>query len=310
MQSPHKIALIVMFFCPLFFSTNIVFGRMGLESGIQPFTLAMLRWAITSFVLFILFYKSFQNIMMVLKQHKQSLFIAAFLGMWICGGIVYWGLLHTSATNGLLIYTTAPVMVILLEAIFKGRKCHLREILGILSAIFGIFFVIFKGKLAHLLAIAFNQGDILFLISTLSWALYTLSLKHTGLKTLPPQTQLGIIAGIGALLLLPVSLYEIAYIGDFPTTWLQWKVIGGLVLSSSLIAFLSYQYGIRHLGASMASIFMYLMPIYGSFLSVILLGEDILSYQIIGAFFVIMGVVIATFPLAIFYQWLQTPKIK
>lgn len=296
MKSQANLAIIVMIFCPLFFSTNIIFGKMGLAAGIEPFTLAMLRWLITSLILILCFWQNFALHLAILKNNFHFLILIAFLSMWICGGVVYYALQNTSATNGILIYTTSPVIVILIEAIFIGRKTKLREILGICLAVFGIGYVVFQGRLSNLLQLEFNSGDLFFVLTAFSWALYSILLKHTELKTLPQSVQLGSIGFVGALLLSPIALYEVQQTGQFPILLDQWIIIGLIVLFSSIIAFLSFQYGIRQLGASLASIFMYLMPIYGSFFSVLLLGETIKIFQISGAIFVIFGVIIASFP--------------
>ena len=52
----------------------------------------------------------------------RLILLLALLGMWICGGGVYLALGHTTATNGALIYTTSPVIIIVLEAIFFRRR--------------------------------------------------------------------------------------------------------------------------------------------------------------------------------------------
>ena len=72
--------------------------------------------------------------------------------------------------------------------------------------------------------------------------------------------------------------------------------IAGIVVFSSLLAFSGYQYGIARLGASTASVFMYLLPPYGVGLAVLVLGEPFETHHAIGIFTVLAGLVLATAP--------------
>ena len=57
--------------------------------------------------------------------------LLGFLGMWICGGIVYVALQYTTATHGTLIYTASPVIVVLLGALLARRALPLAQAIGV-----------------------------------------------------------------------------------------------------------------------------------------------------------------------------------
>ncbi len=58
----------------------------------------------------------------------------------------------------------------------------------------------------------------------------------------------------------------------FSTNLVFGRSVAGINVFASLLAFSGYQYGVRHLGAPMTGMFMYMLPVYGVGLSVIFLG--------------------------------------
>ena len=131
---------------PLLFSSNIIFGRAAVED-VEPFTLAFLRWFLTAIILMPFVYP-------ILKRHRGQLLnmtpqlaLMGFLGMWICGAMVYLALKYTTATNGTLIYSASPVLIILIEWMYRGRKVGPREAAGVSLALAGVVVIVAKASL-------------------------------------------------------------------------------------------------------------------------------------------------------------------
>lgn len=300
MPSRHAtlFAYIILFIAPAFFTTNVIFGRQLLS--VEPFTLAFIRWGLTSAILLLFCKNDWPEMIRVYKSNKSLSFFCGFLAFWICGGMVYFALHYTSATNGILIYTTPPILILAIEAIWRGRQISTREIVGISFALIGAAIIIANGKLDNLLSLQFNIGDLIFVVAAISWAIYSVLLKseqYSTLKTLPLLTLLSIC---GTIILAPFAAYESIYIGGLPNTQSEWLLIMGIVFLSSIGAFLTFQYGIKMLGASIAGIFMYLLAPWGLLFAWFFLGETLENYHINGTIFILSGIVIATLPLRLF----------
>ena len=280
---------------PLFFSSNIIFGRAAVEY-VEPFTLAFLRWFLTALILLPFVRTEIQNNRQSIVQLKWPLMVMGLLGMWICGALVYLALKYTTATNGTLIYTSSPVLIILIELLFKGRKVGWREGLGITLAFIGVVTIVAKGLFANLLNLQFNAGDIILVVTALSWAIYSVGLKSDRYKSFSTLGLFFLIAASGAVLLLPFAVVEMLYFKDFPTSSAAWGNIAGIVVISSLLAFSTFQFGVKTLGPSLAGIFLYLLPIYGVSLAILFLGEELANYHFWGVLLVLGGVVMATIP--------------
>lgn len=287
---------------PLFFSTNVVFGRAATD--IAPFLLAFIRWGVSGCILLLLCKNRWPQMWTLVKTQWPTLLLLGFLGMFICGGIVYLALKETTATNGTLIYTMPPVVIILIERFWRKRPLKWRETIGVAMAAIGVGIIVAKGSLSTLLNLDFNSGDLLFLAAALSWAVYSVVLKSRIFAELGTLPLFALVALFGAATLFPFAIWEIIKDEDMPTTLHHWSIISGIIVLSSLIAFSTFQHGVRILGPSVAGIFMYLLPAFGLTFAWFFLGEIIQNFHIVGTLAILSGVILATFPL----QLLRTKK--
>ena len=122
---------------PLFFSSNIIFGRVAADQ-VEPFTLAFIRWALTALILLPFVWRELVEKRQLLRGQFGLLLTLGMLGMWICGALVYLALDYSTATNGTLIYTSSPVLIILIEYLFRGRQLAWRESIGVIIALIGV----------------------------------------------------------------------------------------------------------------------------------------------------------------------------
>ncbi len=286
------LALAVM---PLFFSSNLIFGRAA--NSIDPFTLATLRWSISAVIMLIIIRPQWDIALKIAKHHWKLLFLCGFLAMWVCGGLVYLALSHTTATNGTLIYTTPPLIIIILERIFNNRRISWRELSGISIAILGVATIITKGNLLNLSAMEFNQGDLMFVIAAICWALYTMLSRANAFTQAPSRVIFALVATFGTITLIPFTVWELYHSANYPKTQVEWQMVAGLVAFSSLIPFSFYQFGIKVHGATTASVFLYLLPPFGIAMAWAILDEIPNMVTLLGCVFVLGGVIFATAPI-------------
>lgn len=280
----------VMLLTPLFFSSNLVFGRWTVPE-VAPATLAFLRWGAVALVLSPFALAAWRRV----RPPLGLVTLLAALGMGVCGAVVYLALGWTTATNATLIYTTSPIFVLLIERA-RGTPLSAVKAVGCTVAMVGITVILFRGEPARILALRFNVGDALILACAIAWAGYSVAFRDTRLAAVGAAGLFGLIAGAGAVLLAPFALGEWLAGAPIPTTGRAWTGIAGIVVFSSLLAFGGYQFGLRRFGAQVTSVFMYLLPIYGTGLAVLFLGERVEPFHAAGIALVLCGVVAATLP--------------
>ena len=293
MTSSRLRAYLILAVMPLLFASNLVIGRAAIET-VPPWTLAFMRWSLAALVLLPFAQSGVRQNAKAIAAEWRRFAVLGFLGMWICGGVVYVSLKLTTATHATLIYTTSPVIVVLLAAILARKPLPLSQLLGVLIAMTGVAVTVTQGNLAGLLHLDLNLGDLGIFICAASWAIYSLVLKRRAFEAIPTIASFFVIAAAGAAMLLPCMLYEMATVGGFPASQKAWISIAGLVIFSSILSYWSYQCSVRTVGPSVTAVFMYLLPVYGIALAVLFLGESFRLYHAVGLVLAIGGVVLAT----------------
>ena len=172
----------------------------------------------------------------------------------------------------------------------------MREALGIGLAFAGVVAIVVRGSLETLFSLSFNLGDLIFVVTAISWAIYSFVLRSERFQALPTFPLFALIAASGALILAPFALIEALAASKFPADAMIWANITGIVFLSSLIAFSFFNYGVRIVGSSTAGVFLYLLPVYGVTLAILLLGEELYAFHVWGIVLVLSGVVLATYP--------------
>jgi len=292
-MSEQSRAYIILVFMPLFFSSNLIIGRAALDL-VEPWTLSFWRWGLAAIILLPFAWTGLRQHSSAILSQWKMIALLGFLGMVICGGFVYVSLRHTTATNATLIYTTTSVFVLILEVLFRGQRVSFRQVGGIVLAFLGVAVIVLRGDLERLLNIQFNPGDLGILLAALSWAVYSVLLRRSSLQALPTRTLFASVAIAGAILLAPIMAFETVTVAPVPLEGAAWASMFGLAIFSSVLPFLSYQYGVKIVGPSITSIFLYLLPVYGVAMAVMFLGEEFHAYHAAGFVLVMVGVVMAT----------------
>lgn len=294
-SSPRSADWVIFLLVPVFFSSNLVFGR-GIIGDVAPFITAFIRWFGSTLIMLPVLYADRRRCMAFLRENTLLWLLLGFLGMGICGGGVYWSLTATTASNATLIYTTSSLFIILFQWLFQGRGISWRESAGMVIAFSGVAVIVLKGNLQALADFHFNPGDFGILGAAVAFAIYSLLLRKPSAAALPPISLFGMIAFSGALLLAPPAAYEFLMNGPMPDSPKDWLKIAGIILFASLAAFYCFQHAVRVFGPATAGVTLYMMPPVSILMAVLFLGEDFETYHMAGILLVTGGVILATAP--------------
>lgn len=292
-SQPRSLDWLIFALVPIFFSSNLIFGR-GVTGEIGPFITAFIRWAGSTLVMLPVLYVHRSTARKFIRQHAWLWLWLGFLSIVICGGLVYWGLILTTASNATLIYTTSPLFIILFEWQFSGRKISSRELLGMLLAFAGVVAIVLRGDIGALTHMAFNLGDLSMLVAAIAFAVYSILLRRPAARAVPPLPLFGLVALSGSLLMLPLATLEFFHGGLFPSSATAWSKMAGIILFASLAAFFCFQHTVRIFGPVTAGVTLYMMPPVSIVMAVVFLGESFEYYHAIGIILVLGGIVLAT----------------
>lgn len=290
---PRALDWLLFFLAPVFFSSNLIFGR-GVSGEIAPFTTALIRWAGAALIMSpIVIAHRRASVEFVRRRWGIWLWLGV-LGMGICGGFVYWALTLTTASNATLIYTTSSLFIILFQWLFQGKPIGRAQLAGMAIAFSGVAVIVFEGSLQKVQDFHFNVGDVGILVAAVAFALYSLTLRHPAAAALGPLPLFGLLAISGALVLVPPALYEMATGGLMPDSGHDWMMLAGIILFASLAAFYCFQHTVHVFGPAFAGITLYLMPPVSILMAVIFLGEQFHVHHAAGIILVTGGLVIAS----------------
>ncbi len=291
-RSPVWLAYAMLTLTALFWGGTTVAARAA-AGDIPPLTLTFWRWTI-AFVLFIPFgLRPFWRQRALYARHWKIMTLLSFLG--IVGFTVFYfmGLVYTTAINGSLLHGGLPVLIVLASLVILRTRVDRVQALGIAVALAGTVVIVVKGDIARLQELSFNPGDLLLLVSMASWALYTVCLRW-----LPDGVdQAGLffaLAGLSVPMLAPFYALDIANGRGFALSAGNISLILYTAVFSSVIGYILWNKGVATVGANMAGFSHYLIPVFGTVLSVLLLGETMETFHIAAIVLIFIGLYLCT----------------
>lgn len=275
----------------LFWAINIVLGRFAADE-IPPVAFAFLRWLGASLIILPFVWKDLVRQADVIRRHLPLLAALSATGIGGYNALAYAGLGYTEALNALLIQSTGPLLIALWCFLLWRDRLTVGQLAGILTSLTGVAVIVTRGDLSQIAALDFNPGDILILLALVLYGLYSALLRKR-----PPLNQLTFLATTvigGAILLAPCAAVEFAIGKRLEVSPASLAVLAYVALFPSLIAYMFFVRGVELIGANRAGPFFHLMPVFGSVIAILFLGEEPHLFHAAGFALVIGGVFVAT----------------
>ncbi|MGL5741448.1 MAG: DMT family transporter [Legionella sp.] len=258
--------------------------RIGLN-GYTPGALALLRFAVASVCICIIYYSLGIKKRVPWKDRLQLL-VAGMAGIGVYNICLNYGELSVSAGIASFVIGLMPVLTVILSLIFLQEKLNRGVWFGILISILGLV----------LLAVGENsepgmqQGILAILVSALMGAILTIIQKQF-VKMYHP---VAIIAWVmwGGTLLLSIFLHDLLQQvrgADVQTT----VAVVYMGIFPAAIAYLAWGYALKYLSASNASITLYALPIVSTLMGFLLLNEQPSALSLFGCGITLTGAFIA-----------------
>ncbi|WP_035981722.1 DMT family transporter [Bradyrhizobium sp. STM 3843] len=275
----------------LFWAGNIVLARY-VAGHVPPLTLSCIRWIGTFLMLWPFARPHVKRDWPVLRAHWPLLLVFALTGFALNNALSYWAMQYTQALNGLLIQSSTPLFVALWSLLLFGVRLTPAQFAGIALSLSGVLVILLRGDLAALANIQFNRGDLMFAAALFIFGLYSALMSRR-----PTMHQLSLISfctAAGAVLLLPLAAWEYASGAVLKPDLLSLSTLAYVVVFASTLAYLFFNRGISLIGPNRAAPFLHLVPVFGSVLAILLLGEQPQLFHLVGYALVLTGVITAS----------------
>jgi drug/metabolite transporter (DMT)-like permease len=284
----HVSPYLLLTLTPLFWSVNWIIGR-GLHQDIPPMAMTFFRWLFAVLILAPFALPLVRRDWPVLVRHWKTMLGLGAVGIGTHNALAYLGLNYTTATNGVILNSFIPVMIVAIAWIFLRERLTPLQMIGMAVSLGGVLTILSQGSLEVLAAFRLNGGDLLVVLSMLMWSVYTIALRWRppGLSTL---SFLFALAVVGDLCVLPLWLGEMALGRHIVWTPTVFAALVSVATFSSVLAYIFWNKGVEEVGAQVAGLFVHLMPVFGVVLAWLFLGERLRVYHVVGIALILAGI--------------------
>jgi drug/metabolite transporter (DMT)-like permease len=291
MRRPYLILVLT----NLFWGGNVVAGKLAV-GHIDPYLLMLLRWTGALILILPFAIEPLKRSWPTLRQHWLLFLFYGAIGFGTFNMITYVAAHLTSGVNISIEQVTINIFVMLLNfAIFRA-KVRALQLVGVVLTIFGVALTATHGDLGRILSLAINAGDALVLVACFVWAVYSLALRYR-----PTTDWLSFLVAtcVGAIV---ASVVYQAVFGGGPAvlpelvaevTWQGWLIVAYTIVFPSILSQMLYVRGVDLIGPNRASLFINLIPFFGTVGSILMLGERLEGFHLIAGALIVAGIVLA-----------------
>lgn len=272
---------IALLFVTLVWGSTFALVKEALNS-VGPFYFLAIRFSLSSFVMLIIFRKSF-------REHKVSPgYVLA--GVFLFLGYVFQtvGLKYTSASNAAFITGLSVVIVPFLEIIFMRRRLPFTSVVGAISSIVGLWF------LTGLHSFSMNYGDLLILICALCFASQIITVGICS-----PNSNTGVISTTQVIVVAVLSWISIPIFKERLDSTISLTAIWAIIITAifaTALAFYIQALAQKSIDPTTVALIFATEPVFGGIFGYLLLGEILSPSAILGAVLILLGMIFTQIP--------------
>lgn len=268
--------------------SSVVAGKLVVQS-FPVFLASGLRFFIASIILVPLLIK-LEGIPSMSMNDFFIIFLQSLSGVFLFSVFMLYGLKLTTAIEGGMITSTTPAVVGGLAFLLLKEKLTKNIGVGILLAVLGTLAINLSGSFTAVESgSAPVLGNLLIFGAVMGEALFIILGKFVA-QRVSPLTISTVVSVFGVVLFLPFSIYQASQFHFKRVSMAEWGLIFYFGIVVTVIAFILMYQGISKVPASTAGVLTGVLPISSAILSVIILGEDISIFHLIGGGFILLAI--------------------
>ena len=224
---------------------------------------------------------------------REELLAGAALGFFMFGGYAFQtaGLQYTTPAKSGFVTGSSVVMVPLLLGLFWGRRLTLWVYSGVFAAVFGLYFLTVPSEGISQL----NRGDLLTFVAAGLYAMHIILVGNYSRRHSVAALSVLQVAACAALAWLATGLTAATGWQPVRFSWESKSLIGIAVCAvlATAVAFSIQLWAQQYTTSSHAAILFTLEPVFASLTSYLLIRERFGNRALVGAAFVLAGILIA-----------------
>jgi len=289
-RSAYGNAYLLLTVCAICWGGNAIAGRLAVGE-ISPMLLTMFRWLGVALLVWSCARPRIMQEAPVLKANLGYFLVMGALGFAGFNILYYIAAHSTTAINLGILQGAVPICVLIGAFIAYRTPMSLLQVLGIMITVLGVAVVTVEDDPRNLFNLAFNIGDLLMLAACFVYSIYAVALRKR--PEVSGLAMFAVMASSALVVSLPFVIWEIASGALIWPTGNGWLVIAFVVIFPSFTSQLFFMRGVQLIGPGRAGVFINLVPIFASALSVLLLGEKFGLFHAVGMVLVLGGIWVA-----------------
>lgn len=279
----------------LFWSLNFIIGKL-VATVMPPATISFFRWLVPCGILLCFNWQEIRAHAAVFRAKWLLLLFLGATGYGLNSMCVYEAVRVTTTINTSFINAFNPVLIAVAGyAMYRARIDRVQG-LGFLLSLLGVLYIIFQGHWERVLRMQMNTGDLFMLASISIWSVHTVVYQRT-VSGFPDRAMFTVMMIGGLLATLPFAVMEGALVHWSWVTQVRMVHVAGILtlnLFPSLLAYHFWNTALQKISANQVAIFLYLIPVYTTSISVLFLGEQLRLFHVLGGSLIFAGVLLVT----------------
>lgn len=259
----------------LMWAGNAIVGKILVQAS-SPVLLNTVRWGVTALILLPFAWRVFKGDS-PLWHHTKRFALLSLFGVGSYNVLLYLALQSSTPINVTLIGASMPIWAIFIGMLVYHERANLKQVIGAVISLIGVAVVIVRGELERLIEIEFVAGDLYMVIATILWGAYSWMLSHpkeSNERSWPWSYFLLAQVGFGFCwsLIFAATEWQLEF-SYFTWSWQTVLMIAYVIIGPSLIAYRCWGLGVSKAGATVATFFTNLIPLFTAILSTLLLQK-------------------------------------
>jgi drug/metabolite transporter (DMT)-like permease len=276
----------------IFWGVSFVATKAALAE-VAPVTLIFVRFAIGSLVLLAIVRQ------LPPREAWGALALMGFIGVFVHQMLQAYALTMTSATNTGWLIGVSPIWSAVLSAIVLRERFGFWKVLGLAGGFFGVLLVVTRGDFSpDVLGRPSTIGDLLILISTLNWAVYSV-VGHPTIRRLGPRRATSGSMLFGTAMLAPFFIAQKGWRQVPNLSATGWAALLFLAIACSALGYLFWYGALERIEVSRVAALLYAEPLVTFAAAALLLGERVSAVVVIGGVLVLASVLVAQYAPAV-----------
>lgn len=269
---------------------NAVAGKLAV-GHISPMVLTFCRWTFAMMIVLSIALPQLRRDWPVVRRNLPLLFAYGAVGYTLFNALLYTALHYTTTINVAIAQAGIPMLIFVLNFVAFSTRVSATQMFGFSLTLIGVVVTAAHGDFTALLHVGLNFGDALMLGAVLAYAIYAVSLRWK--PAIDWKSLMAIPAFAALATSIPLVLWEMET-GD--ALWPDgqgWMISLYTGVFASLVAQILFILGVEGIGANRAGLFINLVPVFGTLLSIAIIGEDLQLYHIAALMLTLGGIAIA-----------------